>query len=552
MDVPRFFRAVAAGDGVEAAKVALDRLPLPAVLGRVCFHPCEGACRRTPLGGALSVCQVRRSVFEETFAGPNPWPTATDTGRRVAIVGSGPAGLAAAHFLARQGHRVVVIETAPEAGGMLRYGIPAYRLPRGVLGSDVERLCGQGIEFRFGVALGRDVTLDRLRAERFDAVLLAVGAGVPRLLDIVGENLEGVLHGVPFLRDVASGDAPRESIRGRSVLVIGGGNVAVDAARTAVRLGAVTVTMACLEPLAEMPAWSPEVAAARAEGVTILDGWGPEQLLGAGERVCGVRLVRCVSVFDRSGRFAPRLDSDTVREVEAEVVIVAVGQQTDAGLLAALPAGGSDKEGLFFCGDLRMGPSSVVRAIADARRVAEEIDRFLGGSGEISSILDQAPGFEKLPRIEGFSATARTTAAADPGVPAREATFAEVEPALAWAAARAESGRCLQCDVRIELASPVLPPSPWLELNAEALEHVPATAGVFQLLDEGRVALCIVGVPNLREALQREVAHGSCPPFFIYEEDAMFTRRESELIQQFLADHGRMPAGAGDDLDDLF
>ncbi len=447
---------------------------------------------------------------------------------------------------------------------MLRHGIPEYRLPREVLAKDLELLTGQGIEIRTGMALGRELRIEGLREQGFDAILLAVGAGAPKPLPVKGTELGGIVAGVRFLHRVAAGEEPGVELDGRSVLVIGGGNVAVDAARTACRLGAAAVTLACLETPEEMPAYASEVAAAREEGIEMLTSWGPREFFGNGT-VEDVRLVRCLSVFDEAGRFAPRFDEETTREVGADAVILAIGQEVEPGFredpelkLEYRADGflridedlGAGLEGVFACGEVCVGPSSVVESVAGGRKAADRIDRFLGGSGEIPTTLEPEQPIQRIGRDEGFGGRLRVV----PGeAPAREriSGFGEVEHGLAGGEARTEAGRCLQCDLRLLLAQAVLPPLPWLELNQDAVAGVPELEGVYQLLGEDRIPIRIVGTPNLRTALGDELDAETPPPYFVYDEDPMYTKRESELIQQFLAAHGRMPEG-DDDLDDLF
>ena len=564
VDVPRFLRAVADGQLEEAARVSLDRLPLPNSLGRVCFHPCEDGCRRAEFGGPLSVCRLRRHVFDRIGVPEEVWPT-HGNGSRVAIVGSGPAGLAAAHFLRRLGRGVTIFEAEPEAGGMLRYGIPEYRLPRATLDKDLQLLTRQGIEIRTDSALGRDWVLDDLREQGYSALILAAGAGAAKALSLPGNDLDGVFAGVDFLHEAADGVVPSNEVVDRTVLVIGGGNVAVDVARSALRLGASSVIVACLETADEMPAYPEEVESALAEGVEILHSWGTERILGEEERVCAARLVRCVTVFDDSGRFAPTLDPATTREVAADTVVVAIGQDV-LPEMRKLPdldfaadgflrvdaenptAGAAD---VFACGDLAMGPSSVVRAVASGRRAAEAVDRYLGGAGEVPSILDPEEPDQWIGPDDGFATRTR----AQPGI-APAATridgFAEVESALDTVGAAVEAGRCLQCDLRLRISAPFLPPPPWLDLTEEAVAEIPAVEGVYQLLGDDRVATKIAGTADLARALRVELAADSPAPRFVWESDPMYTKRESELIQQFLAEHGRMPSGGEDDLDDLF
>lgn len=566
MDVPRFLRAVAEDRLEDALAVVLDRLPLPHSLGRVCFHPCEAECRRSDLAGGLSVCRVRRQVLESVPPSSLAWSQPEEAGGRVAVIGAGPAGLAAAHFLRRLGHGVTVFEAAPEAGGMLRYGIPEYRLPAAMLQRDLKLLLEQGVEIRTGMALGRDVDLASLKVGGFDAVLIAVGAGAAKRLDVDGAGLAGVTLGVDFLRDVALGRLNAGALSGRRVVVVGGGNVAIDAARSALRLGARAVTVACLEALADMPAYAPEIDAATAEGVALLPSWGVGEIRGENGWATAVALIRCLAVFDQAGRFSPSYDPGVRSLVEADTVVLAIGQEVDDGFLEAcagkvsLAAGGvlppdvgelgPGLPRVFSCGDVSLGPSSVVRSVASGRAAAEGIARYLGGSGDVPSILPPETPFQRLGREEGFAGRARVIAC-ERDATARREDFGEVEATLGGEAARAEAARCLQCDLRLQLAQPVLPPSPWRVLEPDAIAEVPAGPGVYQLLGDDRVAVKITGVPDLRAALEDELAREPHPPYFTFHEDPMYTKRESELIQVFLGRHSRMPEG-GDELDDLF
>lgn len=340
--------------------------------------------------------------------------------------------------------------------------------------------------------------------------------------------------------------------------------MAIDAARTARRLGAERVTLICLERGEEVPVHPDELRAARVEGVEVREGWGPGKFWGANGRVHGVYCVRCTSVLDDSGRFAPRFDEDTVFEIETTAVILAIGQEVDQrlrdlpglafkedGFLMVDPETlSTGEDGVFASGDLVLGPSSVVRAVASGRRAAAAIDRYLGGSGEIPSLLEPEDPALWIGRREGFAEEPRSR---PEQIPARERIqdFAEVEATLVSSEARAEAARCLQCDLRLRLSDPVLPPLPWLEFNEDAVASVPEVEGVYQLLGSDRIPCKIAGTPNLAQALREELSAGSNLPYFIYDEDPMYTKRESELIQQFLARHGRMPQG-DDDLDDLF
>ena len=297
MDVPTYVRMIADGKAADAYAVIREKVPFPAVLGRVCAHPCEEVCRRKDAGGAIAICALKRYAADAAApvaAGDPGSPggglpvetaraiaaSAPDTGRKVAVVGSGPAGLTAAFYLRKKGHAVTVFEARPQTGGMLRYGIPAYRLPDAVLDHEIGAIAALGVEIKTGVALGGGpatgsgaadfVTVESLKADGYDAVFLGVGAQVSRKIKLENAEHPDVLWGVEFLADIRDGkDVP---VRDR-VVVVGGGNVAVDVALTALRAGAKSVAMACLEARHEMPAFSWELDEAEAEGVQLVPAW---------------------------------------------------------------------------------------------------------------------------------------------------------------------------------------------------------------------------------------------------------------------------------------
>jgi NADPH-dependent glutamate synthase beta subunit-like oxidoreductase len=400
IDVPGYLRFIAGGWNDEACMLIMERAPFPGVLGRVCPHPCETACKRGEINAPIAICSAKR--FAADHAGDlGQWIAAVppDTGRRVAVVGAGPAGLTAAFYLRKKGHAVTVFEARPKPGGMLRYGIPRYRLPEAVLEKEINQLLATGIDLRTEHKLGADFGVEQLRASGFEAVFLAVGAQLSRRIELEGSGLEGVHWGVEFLSQVAEGRPP--GVR-EKVAVIGGGNVAVDVALTALRLGAKKVSLACLEKREEMPANPWEIEQAQAEGVEMLYAWGPSRVLGADGEVAGLELVRCTSVFDSQGNFCPYFD-ETKMTIEAEKVILAVGQTSETafcrdfcflegegvlpiqkGLIAIDPeTQQTEMRGVFAGGDSANGPATVVQAIAAGRRAAASIDRFLGGDGVI-------------------------------------------------------------------------------------------------------------------------------------------------------------------------
>ncbi len=385
VEIPEYMELLRTGDEDGAARRLLARNALPAVTGRVCPHTCEDECNRGLFDEAVSVREVERWLGDLVLSRPElAGEPAAPSGRRVAVVGSGPAGLSAAYYLRLKGHGVTVFERAAQLGGMLRYGIPEYRLPRPVLDGSLSLLEGLGVEFRAGVSLGETLDLAALRAE-FDRVFVATGAwGLPRI-GLDGEDELGT--GLAFLTAVAEGDrrAP-----GPRVLVIGGGSVAMDVAVTARRLGAEHVTVACLETCDEMPALVEEVEEALAEGIELVPSCGPARVLREDGRVVGMELVRCTSVFDEQACFAPAFDESVRTTIEADEVILAVGQRVQTHVLGAagltaeggcLPAHPRTQRttlaGVYAGGDVATGPSTVIAAMGAGRRAAEAIDADL-------------------------------------------------------------------------------------------------------------------------------------------------------------------------------
>ncbi|MFO8088494.1 MAG: FAD-dependent oxidoreductase, partial [Desulfatiglandaceae bacterium] len=456
IDVPGYVRLIAAGDPSAALSVIAESVPFPGVLGRVCTHPCESECRRGEVNQAVSICALKRFAADQGGEGPPIHRPGADTGRSVAIVGSGPAGLTAAWFLRRKGHKVTVFEAREKPGGMLRYGIPAYRLPDDVLEREINGVVALGVELKTGMRLGENIDLERLKKD-YDAVLVAVGLWLSRRLPLEGAELDGVSWGLEFLISAREGGAPET---GQNLVVVGGGNVAVDVALTALRLGARRVTMACLESLNEMPASPREIEIAVEEGVALLPSWGPRRICGDNGRVSSVELVRCTSVFDESGSFCPMFGEET-REIPVDQVILAVGQQGDMSFAAndrdLVTAGGliaADKmsfksglDGVFAAGDAVSGPGTVVEAVSAGKRAGAEIDRFLGGDGILEpSVMREPPGLSyDGKREEGFADRPREQQPACP-LEERRKTFVEVDGCFSAEQAVKEASRCLQCD----------------------------------------------------------------------------------------------------------
>jgi formate dehydrogenase beta subunit len=555
IDIPAYLRMIAQGDPAAAAAVVRSSAPWPNVLGTVCFHPCEEACRRGEVNEPISICALKRyAAAQEADLSEPPAPApAEPTGKKVAVVGAGPAGLTAAYYLARKGHRVTLYEAQPAVGGMLRWGIPLYRLPEAVLNRDLDAVLQAGVEVVTGRRVGPDLPLTELQ-QQYEAIFLAIGAQKSRALPIPGVELEGVLMGVDFLRAVRAGDAPALS---GSVLVIGGGNVAIDAALCARRLGAGQVELVSLEERDRMPAHEWECQDALAEGIIFHNGWGPQEVVGDG-RAGGVHFVKCTSVFDRQGRFNPTYDESVTMFRAADWVIPAIGQEVDSSVFGGSFRRGAagtlqvDPEtletsvpGVFAGGEAVQVPGSVVDAVAAGKRAAAVIDRFLGGDGDLSEQWIEVPSSDPhLGRHEDFAHRPRVHPPCL--VPAERQGFQQIEMAYKPEAAQLEAGRCLQCDLRLHMRRVILPPEKWLEFTEENIAQVPETEGVYLLLDEEKKVFSIRGVTDLRRALEEQLAGGGRARYFEYEEDRMYTKRETELLQM----HGL--AGGDDDLDDLF
>ncbi|MBA4370088.1 MAG: hypothetical protein C0418_00725 [Coriobacteriaceae bacterium] len=384
VDVPGYLLAVAEGRFSDALDIVIERNPLPSVCGRICLRPCEDGCRRCLLDEPVAIAALKRAAADHGVY-PTPRHPKRMRPERVAVVGSGPAGLTAAYDLACLGIHVTIYEEKPRLGGMLRYGIPNYRLPDAALDRDISFILGHGIESKTDIRIGRDITLAGLRAS-CDAVLVTAGLQLSRPVPIEGVDLPGVLTALPFLDAAARG--MRVDV-GKRVVVVGGGNVAVDVARTASRLGAREVTMICLESREEMPASDHELHDAETEGIRFLPSWGPRAVLGDDE-VTGLRAVRCTSVFDAEKRFAPTFDESVSTILDADTVLFAVGQGVDvADLGVPLTQRGAPVhepgtmrtpvERVYAAGDCVCGPTKVIDAIAEGHRAAAVIFRDLAG-----------------------------------------------------------------------------------------------------------------------------------------------------------------------------
>lgn len=394
VNVQGYMTLTGRGKFTEALALVRERMPFASICGRICVRPCETACKRGQLDAPSAICHTKRFLGDyeiEHGLHSNP-PMKDPREKKVAVVGSGPSGLSAAYFLAIEGYEVTVFEKLPVLGGMLAVGIPDYRLPRDVVDAEIENISAMGVTFRTGMAFGRDFNVDDLESQGYQAVFLSTGLHVSRGLGVDGEDLGGVMGGVDMLREVAL----KEEVKvGERVVVIGGGNVAIDVARTAVRLGAKRVDLVCLEARDQMPAWEREIHEAVEEGVIINNSWGPKRFLDEDGKVRGVEFKRCTAVFDESGAFRPSYDETDVTEISCDSVFVAIGQASESDMLRNLglelaPGGrvltdpetlATTRPGVFAGGDCTLGPATFVQAVAQGRQAAVSIHNHLEFSG---------------------------------------------------------------------------------------------------------------------------------------------------------------------------
>ncbi|MGB6063502.1 MAG: NAD(P)-binding protein [Desulfomonilaceae bacterium] len=461
INVQGYVQLVKQGKYQQAIELIMEKLPLPGVLGRVCPHPCEGACRRGLKDSPVSIRNLKRVAADNVDYKDLPRPEISPKEGKVAVVGSGPAGLSAAYYLALEGYACTIFESAPVLGGMLRLGIPKYRLPREVLDAEIQYILSYGIEVRTNTSLGKDISLDELRAQ-FNAVYLAIGCHKGSRMDIAGEDSPGVVQAVSFLRDA---ELNQEVKVGRSVAVIGGGNAALDAARTSLRLGAEQVSILYRRTRAEMPAWEEEIEAALEENIKINFLVAPVEVLHENGSIKGLKCIKMqLGEPDRSGRRRPVPIQGSEFVFQTDMVISAIGQQIDSEFWDRMTGLNSSArntikadpltyetnvEGVFAGGDAASGPATVVEAVGAGREAAISICRFLAGqdvrAGRTSrkEKKQQArdfvyPPIPKMPeqlRMQPVYMQAND----------RVANFNEVESALSVEAATKEAERCLNC-----------------------------------------------------------------------------------------------------------
>lgn len=391
--VQGYIRLAAQGKYAEALELIKKENPFPAVCGRICNRNCESECTRGNVDDPVAIDEIKKFIAQLELDGgkrfiPNKIKDYSD--KKIAVIGGGPAGLSCAYYLAVDNYDVTVFEKNPSVGGMLKYGIPAFRLEKDVVDAEIKILEEMGVKFRTGVEVGKDVTIAKLREEGYEGFYLAIGAQKGRALGIEGEDAAGVLAGVEFLRELNT-DPETVKLEGKTV-VIGGGNVAIDVARTATRVGSSETLLFCLESRDIMPAMEEECEEAEEEGVIINNSWGPKRILTEGGKVKGIEFKKCVSVFNKDGKFAPEYDESDLMTVECDNVLVSVGQAFDYGAVlegtkVEFNPNGTIKADpftyqtaepdIFVGGDVYTGPKFAIDAIAAGKQGAISLHRYV-------------------------------------------------------------------------------------------------------------------------------------------------------------------------------
>jgi NADPH-dependent glutamate synthase beta subunit-like oxidoreductase/NAD-dependent dihydropyrimidine dehydrogenase PreA subunit len=454
VDIRSYFYLLKNGMVKEAIDILREALPFPAVTGRVCPHPCESECSRKEVDEAVNINALERFVADYWLK-EKAKPALKIYAAKVAIIGSGPAGLACAYFLSRMGYPVTIFEAMPVVGGMLRLSMPEYRLPKDVLDAQIDYIRDMGVEFKTGITIGKDIALEAIRKD-YSAIFYATGNQLSRKVEISGTELDGVLWGLDFL--VGVNHKRRIKVKD-SVVVIGGGNVAMDVALTALRSGAKKVELACLESAEKMPAFKEEINQAVDEGVSIHAGWGPRKIIGDSGKVTGIELIRCESIFDKEGRFSPCYDDKVAKTIKADMIILAIGQAADLSLIPKdlkITKGGTVQvdpitlettlPGIFAGGDIVSGPASVVEAIAAGKRASVSIDRYLKKE-DLKAGRYLRPKRVKKPPKEGIEKIARNLTSLLP-TSQRAGNFKEVKMGFNEDTANMEVQRCMTCGSR--------------------------------------------------------------------------------------------------------
>lgn len=457
IDIPQYIRAIKEGDFDKATAIIREKVPFPEVLGSVCTHVCESNCKRNELGEPISICKLKRAAAtQDSGAWKEKVHKEVATGKKVAVIGAGPSGLTAAYYLAKKGHAVTVFEKNEKAGGQCRYGIPSYRLPDDLLDREIANILEIGIELKTNAECQ---SLEELK-KQYDAILVSIGTHQGTKLPIPGNDLPGVYVNTEFLKDARSDNLIQ---LGEKVMVLGGGNVAYDCARTAIRKGAKEVHIACLENQQQMTSSPDEIEEGAQEGVILHAAHSFLRITGE-DKVTGVELKKVNRFyFDENHKAVLDLDEGSEHVIEVDNVIFAVGQKpmgTDKmnldlthGPYIAANNAHTSMEGVFASGDVVTGTRSVIQAIVGGREAAEQMDIYLGGNGDISGqLVERTTPNPYIGQVEGFADLARVNPDMI-SLDERCAGFTPVEKPLTCDQAKCEAGRCLQCDLRLNISN---------------------------------------------------------------------------------------------------
>lgn len=464
-DIQAYVGLIANGEEAKALEIIKQDNPLPASIGRVCPHPCEEKCRRNHLEGAVSICALKRFAAD-SYMDYIPECEKTN-GKRIAVIGAGPAGLSCAYFLAIKGYSVTVFEAQKKGGGMLRYGIPAYRLPKDILDKEIENISKMGVEFRYGERLGANFTIEKLRKE-YDSVFIGTGAWKSTPLGCAGDDANGVLGGMDFLYDVANG---KRDVIGKNVCVVGGGNTAIDAVRTALRLGAEKVTLVYRRTEKEMPAEPDEIRDAKAEGVNFRFLASPIEVVSENGKAVALKIQNMrLGEADASGRRKPEPIENDITVIECDTVISAIGQRVEKDVVDSVELTAkytiavdedtlvTSLDGVFAAGDvINRGPDIAIKAIAGGKNAANSIDRYLKGENLTleKPVYSVNKNFDAAV-LDGTPAIKRTeTRLVDANI--RNKSFQEAAFTFTKEEAINEASRCLECGCSAVYSCELLP-----------------------------------------------------------------------------------------------
>lgn len=467
--VQGYLKKAAQGEYKEALALIKKQNPFPAVCGRICNRRCEDACTRGTIDQAIAIDAVKKFIAEQDlkaetrYIPPVVIPASIHKDRwdeKIAIIGGGPAGLSAAYYLAERGYYPTVFEKNEMPGGMLRYGIPSYKLEKDVIEAEIDVMREMGVEIKTGIEVGKDITLDELRAQGYKAFYIAIGCSAGRRPGVPGDTAEGTMTAIEYLKEANTGNTSYEG----KVVVVGGGNVAIDASRVSIRSGASEVTQLCLESEKEMPASGEEVREATEDGVVIKNGWGPKEVLVTDGKVSGIVFKRCTSVFDADGRFHPSYDENDTLTIECDRVIFAIGQAIvwgdllngtkvefgrGNGPVADSLTFQTAEPDIFVGGDVYTGPKFAIDAIAQGHYAAESLHRYVQGGH--MTIGRNKWEFIELDKdnisVESYDNSSRQAEGVDTSVP--EKSFRDAHLTLTEEQVKIETARCLGCGASI-------------------------------------------------------------------------------------------------------